>query len=186
MNGEKQIAGKLQTADLARIALGAVVIIICSWISIPTAIPFTMQTFAVFLILGILGGKKGTLSIVIYILLGAIGIPVFAGFTGGIGIILGTTGGYILGFIFMGLLYWLFESLFGKKLSVTIISMIIGLFVCYAFGTAWFIFVYAGQSGAIGIGTALAWCVVPFIVPDVIKMVLAIVISSRIRKYIKQ
>ncbi len=185
MNRENSIGGKLQTSDLTRIALGAVVITICSWISIPTVIPFTMQTFAVFFVLGILGGKRGTLSIVLYILLGAIGIPVFAGFGGGIGTLLGTTGGYIMGFVLMGLLYWLLEHFFGKKLPVVIVSMAAGLFICYAFGTAWFMFVYARQTEAIGLGTALAWCVIPFIVPDIIKLMLAALLSSRVRKYVK-
>lgn len=173
-----------RTRDLAFIALGAVVIAICSWISIPTVVPFTMQTFAVFFVLSLLGGKRGTISIVIYILLGVVGIPVFSGFKGGIGALLGTTGGYIVGFIIMGLIYWLFECFFGKKMPVVILSMVIGLFALYAFGTAWFMIVYAGQSGTIGLGTALGWCVIPFIIPDLGKMALAALISSRVRKYI--
>ncbi|MEI3229118.1 MAG: biotin transporter BioY [Lachnospiraceae bacterium] len=91
-----------KTRDMVYIAIFAVLIAICSWISIPTTVPFTLQTFAVFLAVGVLGGKRGTLSILIYLLLGAIGVPVFAGFTGGIGIVLGTTGGYIIGFLFSG------------------------------------------------------------------------------------
>ena len=83
--------------------------------SIPTTVPFTLQTCAVFLAVGVLGGKRGTLSILIYLLLGAIGVPVFAGFTGGIGIVLGTTGGYIIGFLFSGLIMWAMEQLLGKK-----------------------------------------------------------------------
>lgn len=176
--------GTGRAAALAQIALGAVIIAVCSWISIPTVVPFTLQTFAVFFILSTLGGKRGTVSIIIYILLGAVGIPVFSGFKGGIGVLLGTTGGYIVGFILMGLVYWLFERLAGKKLPVVIISMLTGLVICYAFGTAWFMFVYAGQSGAIGVGTALGWCVLPFIIPDVAKMAAAILLSSRIRKYL--
>ena len=81
------------------IAVFAVLIAICSWISIPTTVPFTLQTFAVFLAVGVLGGKRGSLSVLIYILLGAVGIPVFAGFSGGFGILLGQTGGYIVGFL---------------------------------------------------------------------------------------
>lgn len=72
----------------------AVLIAICSWISIPMTVPFTLQTFAVFLAVGVLGGKRGSLAVLIYILLGAVGIPVFAGFSGGIGVLLGNTGGY--------------------------------------------------------------------------------------------
>ena len=176
---------KMKTIDLAYMALGAVIITVCSWISIPTTVPFTMQTFAVFCILGLLGGKRGTISILVYILLGAVGVPVFAGFSGGFGIIIGPTGGYIVGFILMGLLYWLIEALFGTKLYIRIIAMLAGLLVCYAFGTAWFMIVYARQTGPMTLGAALASCVVPFIIPDLIKMALAILISSRVGKYLK-
>lgn len=176
---------KLKTIDLAYMALGAVIITVCSWISIPTTVPFTMQTFAVFCVLGLLGGKRGTISILVYILLGAVGVPVFAGFSGGFGIIIGPTGGYIVAFILMGLLYWLLEALFGTKLYIRIIAMLAGLLVCYAFGTAWFMVVYARQTGPMTLGAALASCVVPFIIPDLIKMALAILITSRVGKYLK-
>ena len=85
----------LQTRDLAYVAVCAVLMAVCSWISIPAAVPFTLQTFAVFCSLGFLGGKRGTAAILVYLLLGALGIPVFAGFSGGIGILFGTTGGYL-------------------------------------------------------------------------------------------
>jgi biotin transport system substrate-specific component len=165
-------------------AVGAALTAVCSWISIPSTVPFTLQTFAVFCVLSLLGGKRGTVSIIIYILLGAVGMPVFAGFTGGIGILLGTTGGYIIGFILMGLLFWLAEHFFGNALPVRIVSMLAGLLVCYAFGTGWFLWVYARQSGAIGIGTALSWCVLPFILPDLAKMALAVGIAGRVKKII--
>ena len=97
---------KMKTLDMAYIGLFAVVITICSWISIPTVVPFTLQTFAVFLAVAVLGGKRGTLSVIVYVLLGAVGLPVFSGFKGGIGVLLNTTGGYIIGFIFSALLMW--------------------------------------------------------------------------------
>ena len=93
-------------------------------------VPFTLQTFAVFLAVGVLGGKRGSLAVLIYILLGAVGIPVFAGFSGGIGQLLGNTGGYIIGFLFSALLMWLIEKLFGRKTWVMGISMVLGLIVC--------------------------------------------------------
>lgn len=175
---------KFRVVDLTYMAVGAALIAVCSWISIPSTVPFTLQTFAVFCVLSLLGGKRGTVSIVIYILLGAVGMPVFAGFTGGIGILLGTTGGYIIGFILMGLLFWLAEHFFGNALPVRIVSMLAGLLVCYAFGTGWFLWVYARRSGAVGIGTALSWCVLPFILPDLAKMALAVGIAGRVKKFI--
>ena len=171
-----------QAIDLAYVAVCAALMAVCSWISIPATVPFTLQTFAVFCSLGLLGGRRGTAAILVYLLLGALGVPVFAGFSGGIGILFGTTGGYLLGFILMGLVYWLGERLSMDSRNIRIISMILGLLLCYAFGTAWFMFVYARQTGAIALDTALAWCVVPFILPDLVKMAMALLLSGRLRK----
>ena len=171
---------RFTSRDLSYIALGAVFITLCSWISVPTTIPFTMQTFAVFLILLLLGGRNGTVSIAVYILIGCVGMPVFAGFTGGIGILLGTTGGYFLGFLLTGLVYWLSERLFGGAGLTRALSLLLGLLFCYAFGTAWFMLVYAKQAGAVSLMTALTWCVFPFILPDLAKMALALAVSSRL------
>ena len=182
---ESMAKSKFKTIDLVYIALGAVIITVCSWISIPTIVPFTMQTFAVFCILGLLDGKRGTISIFIYILLGAVGVPVFSGFKGGFSVLIGPTGGYIFGFVIMGLLYWLLENLLGKKLQIRIIALAAGLLLNYVIGTAWFLVVYARQTGPVSLGTALGMCVVPFIVPDLIKLALAVLLFLRIRKYIK-
>ena len=179
MNNTKEMKRKFKTIDLVYMALGAVLITVCSWISIPTVVPFTMQTFAVFCVLSVFGGKRGTIAVIVYLLIGVIGVPVFAQFTAGLGIILGNTGGYLVGFIFMGLIYWLFVKLLGKKLWVEIIAMVIGLAALYAFGTAWFIIVYTRTTEAVGIMTALAWCVFPFIIPDLLKLGLALAISRR-------
>ncbi|MCR5725948.1 MAG: biotin transporter BioY [Lachnospiraceae bacterium] len=173
---------KFKTVELVYIAVCTVLIAICSWISIPTVVPFTLQTFAVFCVLELLGGKKGTISILVYILLAVIGVPVLAGFSGGLGAILGTTGGYVIGFILMGLIYMLSEKVFGKSLPIRIAAMVVGLIVCYAFGTAWFMIVYANKTGPVGLWTALTWCVFPFIIPDLCKLALAVLVSSRLRK----
>lgn len=173
---------KGKTYDLAYIGVFTVLITICSWISIPTAIPFTLQTFAVFLAVSVLGGKRGTLAVFVYVLLGAIGVPVFAEFTGGLGIILGNTGGYIVGFIFSALVMWMVESLFGRKVWVQGISMVLGLLACYAVGTAWFMVVYMRDVGVVGLSTVLGWCVFPFIIPDAIKIALALTLSSGLKK----
>ena len=171
-----------KTYDIAYIGVFTVLITICSWISIPTAIPFSLQTFAVFLAVAVLGGKRGTLAVIVYVLLGAVGVPVFAEFTGGLDIILRNTGGYIIGFIFSALIMWLTESLFGRKLWVQAVSMVLGMAACYAVGTAWFMFVYMRDVGAVGLSTVLAWCVVPFIIPDAVKIVLALTLSNTLRK----
>lgn len=178
-------ASKNKTYDMVYIAVFSVLIAICSWISIPTVVPFTLQTFAVFLSVAILGGKRGTLAVLMYILMGAIGIPVFSGFTGGLGTITGTTGGYIIGFIFAALLMWAMEKALGKKTWVLALSMVLGLIVLYAFGTVWFMAVYAKNTGAVGLATVLGWCVIPFIIPDLIKIALALLLSRRLGKAIR-
>ena len=104
--------------------------------------------------------------------------------SGGIGVLLNTTGGYIVGFLFSALVMWGIEKVFGKKPVVQIISMVIGLLVCYALGTIWFMVVYARTTGAVGLGTVLSWCVIPFIVPDLVKIALAFVLSRKVRKYV--
>lgn len=170
-----------KTYDMVSISLFTVLIAICSWISIPTTIPFTLQTFAVFLAVAVLGGRRGTLAVVIYVLLGTIGVPVFSNVTGGIGILLGNTGGYIAGFILSALVMWLMERLFGRKTWVLAVSMVLGLLVCYAAGTAWFMAVYTHTTGAVGLGTVLGWCVLPYLLPDAVKIALALALSVRLR-----
>ncbi len=172
-----------KTYDIVYVAIFAVLIAICSWISIPAAVPFTLQTLGVFLSVAILGGRRGTLSVLVYILLGAIGLPVFAGFTGGVGILLGNTGGYIVGFLFSALAMWGIEHLFGNRMPVEIVSMLIGLLICYAFGTAWFMVVYTRGNGPVSLTAVLGWCVIPFIIPDLIKIAIALIIAPRIRRY---
>lgn len=185
-NNNTKSNSSLKTVELTYIALFAVLIAICSWISIPMAVPFTLQTFAVFLAVGILGGKRGTLAVVIYILLGAVGVPVFSGFKGGFGVLIGPTGGYILGFILSALVMWLFEKFIGTKTVVLAISMVIGLILCYAFGTAWFMVVYSSKNGApISLMAALSMCVFPFIIPDVIKISLALWLSKTLRRFVR-
>ena len=124
------------------------------------------------------------MAVLVYILLGAVGIPVFAGFTGGIGVLMGNTGGYILGFLGSALVMWALEKLPGKRSVIQIFSMIAGLLVCYTFGTLWFMTVYAGTTGKVGLVTVLGWCVIPFIIPDLIKIGLAYMLAGRIRKYV--
>ena len=94
-----------KTRDLAYIAICTSLICISAWITIPGTVPFTLQTFAIFFTLGLLGAKRGMLSILIYILIGMIGLPVFSSFNSGLGVIAGPTGGYIIGFIFSSFVF---------------------------------------------------------------------------------
>ena len=181
-------ASRFRTLDLAYIALFAVLMAVCAWITVPLPKPlvqFTMQTFAMFMALATLGGRRGLYAMVVYLLLGAVGMPVFSGFRGGMGVLLDTTGGYIIGFVAAALVYWLLTVRLGDSLPVKAIACVLGLAVCYAFGTAWFLVLYARTTGPIGVTTALGWCVIPYIIPDLLKLALALLLSGRVRKFLK-
>ncbi len=170
---------------MARIALCAVIIAVCSWISIPGPVPFTMQTFGIFFALAFLGGKYGTVAVTVYLLLGAVGVPVFSGFSGGIAKLLGVTGGYLIGFIPAALIYWLITSKDPENIRKQAFAVVSGLLSCYAFGTAWYTIVYTTTKAPIGFFAALMNCVVPFVIPDAVKIILALGLAKRLKKYIK-
>ena len=172
------------TATLTYVALFAALIAICTWITIPGPVPFTMQTFAVFAAVGLLGWKLGTVSVLVYILIGALGLPVFAGFQAGFGVLFGMTGGYILGFIVSAIVTGLLIKHFGQSTVSMAISMVIGLILCYALGTVWFVVLYTQNTGAISVFSALTMCVFPFIIPDLLKIALAIFITKTLARHI--
>ena len=180
-------AARFSAKDMAYIAVFTALLAVCSWIAIPMpwGVAYTLQTLGVFLAVGVLGGKRGTLAVVVYLLLGAMGVPVFSGFRGGPGVLLGTTGGYILGFLVSALLYWAVTARFGSRPGVMAAAMVLGLVVCYGFGTAWFLAAYARTTGPVGLWTALGLCVFPFIVPDLAKLALALALSRRLARYLK-
>ena len=169
------------TYRLVYTGIFAVLLAICSWISIPTVIPFTLQTFGVFLTVLLLDGRQGSIAILIYLLLGSVGIPVFSNFGAGLGYLLGNTGGYAIGFLFIGLTGWLFEKLFGRKPVIRILAMIFGLILCYTFGTFWFMNISMSSAASYGLTATLTMCVVPFIIPDLCKLFLAYFISKRVK-----
>ncbi len=174
--------------DICLIAVFTALLAVFSWISIPAPaplVPFTLQTFGIFVTLELLGGKRGFFSVLTFILLAAVGAPVLAGFSGGLGVILGSTGGYILGFLLTAVLYWILERFLGKAFWVRLIGLIGGLLLCYLFGTLWFMVIYARDNAAIGMGTALMWCVVPYLLPDAFKLILALIISKAVKERAK-
>lgn len=155
-------------------SLFTVIIALCSYITIPVGIPITLQTLGIFLALELLGGKKGTFSVLLYILLGIVGVPVFSGFRGGIGVLLSNTGGYIAGFVFLALIYRLITSLLGTKAPARILGMSLGLLSCYLFGTLWFVFAYSDIKNMSEMIPVLQVCILPFIIPDIAKMFLSL------------
>ena len=170
------------TKLLLHIAVCTTLIIICSWITIPTAIPFTMQLFGICFTLDFLGGRHGTVSIALYILLGLIGIPVFAGFGGGIGVLIGPLGGFIIGFFALAATVWLFELFPFKAKAKPLISMLIGLLLCYALGVIWFMHINGMSKDSASLKVAISSCVLPFIIPDIAKILAALELSRRLKK----
>ena len=174
----------MKIRNMALCALFAALLAVCAWITVPVGdIAITMQTFGIFLTLGVLGGKRGTVAISIYLLLGIVGLPVFSGFQGGIGALLGVTGGYIAGFLATALIYWLITALGRNQEIFRLLGMVVGLLVCYLFGTLWFRFGYLSYGG-LSFGAVLLKCVVPYLLPDAAKLMIAWLLSRRLRQFV--
>lgn len=177
--------------EAAYLALGVAVITVCAWITIPFgAIPVTLQTFAVALIGALFGALRGGIVVFIYLLMGLIGIPVFSNFNAGVAALLGPTGGYIIGFIFSAVISGIFSAFKIKnkiaKTALLYLGTLIGMAVCYFFGTLWFITVYnRGSAETVGVAAALMICVVPYLLPDAVKLFFSALLGVRLKPYVK-
>lgn len=171
---------RFSTRALSQQGLFAAAMVICAWISIPFGdISFTLQSFALFLALFTLGGAGGTAAFLVYFLMGTVGLPVFSGFRGGLGVLFGATGGYIWGFALTCPVYWLATRLFGEKAAIP--AAIFGMLLCYLCGTGWFLYAYGGEAGWWAVALK---CVVPFLLPDGIKIALAYGLSRRLKTHL--
>lgn len=184
-----------KTTYLALCGLFAAIMTICSFITIPlgfTPVPINLATLGVFLTGGLLGKKYGTISMTVYVLLGAVGVPVFSEFRGGIGVLVGPTGGYIIGYIVAAFLIGLLLDVMlnssggsaeasrrskAAELIPIIIAMIVGLLACYFLGTLWFI-----VSTHTGVWAALISCVFPFLPGDALKIIVGALLVRRLRR----
>ena len=193
-NKNKTTKNRAFIYDMVLISISAALITVCSWISIPLGpVPFTLQTLGILAVMLTTGGRRGTIAILVYLALGAVGVPVFAGFKGGIASFAGPTGGFLIGFLASALVYWLLEKLFLKKLMTTPVkTWIFGMLgflvfevIMYIVGVIWFMTVYAAQTGPVGLATVMSWCVIPFIIPDIVKMAVAVLIGERASKLIR-
>ena len=167
------------TFQMALIAVMAAITCILGPLSIPipvSPVPISLTNLAIYLTVCLLGWKFGTISYLIYLLIGIAGLPVFSGFSSCFAKLLGPTGGYLIGFIPMAIIAGIVIDKFSQR-WIQILGMIVGTAICYAFGTAWFC-IQAGYT----VSAALAVCVIPFIPADLIKMVIAMIIGPEIRK----
>lgn len=175
----------MRLREITYISLCAIILAICSWVTIPSVVPFTLGTFGVYLVTLLLGGKRGTIAVAIHILLGLIGVPVFSGFRGGATVLLGATGGYIVGYILIALVMWVMEKWAVKNKWIRFLSMLLGLLLCYICGTLWFVIAYAKNMENSGIMAILGWCVFPYVIPDTIKIGMAYVVGKKIKSVVK-
>ena len=171
---------RLSTQSVILTGMFAAVLAVLSQISIPmpSGVPVTLQTFAVALTGYVLGWKFGLAATAVYVLLGAVGVPVFAGFSGGIGVCLNMTGGFIWGFLFMAALCGLAMTTANKALKIVLSAA--GLVLCHLFGVLQFMAVMGMKF------TAAAMMVsVPYLVKDVISVALAYVLALAVRRALR-
>lgn len=168
---------KLSINEMCQVGIFVAIVIVCAQISIPMpyGVPMTLQTFAILLAGTILGPKKGTIVALIYVLLGTIGVPVFTGFTGGIGIIFGRTGGFILAFPFMALAAGIGTK--KKNIFWLLFWLVIGTIILFTSGLLMFSFI-TSQPWLVSFTLVVA----PFIPTEIIKIALVVVLGKVIKK----
>jgi biotin transport system substrate-specific component len=169
----------MKTKKMILCALFAALTAACSMVSIPlpfTPVPVNLALLPVFLAGGLLGSRGGAASQGIYVLLGAVGVPVFHSFTGGFGILVGPTGGYIVGYIAAAWLTGLVTETPGQSFAKNILGITAGLAACYALGTFWFM-----RVTSTGLAAALMMCVAPFLPGDALKILAAAILARKLR-----
>ena len=169
---------KIKTKQMVLIALMTAVTCVLGPLSIPlpfSPVPISLTNFAIFLAIFVLGMKNGTISFIIYLLLRAVGVPVFSSFRGGLQVLAGPTGGYLIGFIFLALIMGFALDHFDRKLLPTIIGMIIGMVVCYAFGTVWL-----AKLLSLSFKEGLMMGVIPYLPGDAAKIIIAAIVGPKL------
>ncbi|HAG57280.1 MAG TPA: biotin transporter BioY [Ruminococcaceae bacterium] len=171
---------KFTVKDMVLCALLAAMTGILSQIGIPIGeIPINLALFSVYLAGGLLGSYKGAVSMVVYVMMGAVGMPVFSNYRGGLSVLAGPTGGYILGYIFAALAVGMVSTYWGDSVWKLAVGMTGGLALCYLFGTVWFVLL-TGK----GLVAALSACVVPFLPGDAVKIISAAILVPELKKAI--
>ena len=166
------------THELIKVAMFASITAVLSQIILPIGpVPYNLGLLGALLAGMLCKPTTSSLSMIAYIFMGAVGLPVFAGFMGGIGVLINSTGGYLLGYVLIAFFTSIARN---KKWFVTILAMTLGLLLCYAFGTVWFMIVSKNTLVA-----SLAYCIFPFVLPDVAKIVCAFLLGKAIDKRLK-
>ena len=161
--------------NLTYIAMSAAIMAVCAFISVPIGVSVTMQTFGVLTVSALFGARIGVISVMVYLILGAVGLPVFSGFRGGLGHLMGPGGGYLFGFILTALIVGLLSK---KKISLWI-SMAAGVAVCYVLGTLWYAILYGAGKSFFEIALV---CALPFIPFDIVKIALSVIAVKRLKR----
>lgn len=172
----------LTVKDLTLMALFAALVAVCSQIQIPTPVaPVNLALFAVYLAGALLGRRRGTISLLVYLLLAAIGVPVMAGFAGGLGVLLGKTGGYAIGYLLAAWCAGFAAERWENRMLPLAAGMTVGCLLCYLFGTLWYMHLSRQSFMA-----CLGWCVVPFLPGDAVKIALAALLAGKLRAILKK
>jgi len=169
---------------MTTVSLAAAIICILGPLSITipiSPVPIAICIFGIYIAAYVLGSKWGTLAVLIYLLIGLIGVPVFSAFSGGPGKLLGPTGGYLIGYIPLVFVAGLFIEKFEGKIYMHVIGMLIGLTICYIMGTAWL-----AIQASLSFTAALSAGVIPFIPADIVKIILAVIVGVPLRKATKK
>ena len=166
-----------RTKNIVLCGLMAAITGVCSQLIIPLPmVPINLALLAVLLSGSLLGTKYGSIAMCVYVMMAAVGVPVMAGFTGGFGALLGKTGGYVIGYIFCAMITGALSNRWGTGFWPLCLAMGVGVVVNYAFGTAWFMVVTR-----VDVLTTLMYCVVPFIIGDVLKVGVACLITRKLK-----
>ena len=172
-----------RTKSMIKIALMTSIMCVIAPFTLPlpfTPIPISMANLIIYISCCILGTKKGTMSLILYLLIGVFGLPVFSGFSGGLSKLAGPTGGYILGFIFCAVLTGLFVDKFEDKIYMYPVGMILGTIICYVFGTAWLAF-----QLKLGFAQAMFMGVIPYLLGDILKIAVSTILGYTLRHRLK-
>lgn len=176
---------QMRVQSIIFIALFATLMCIGAWLHFPGPVPATMQTFVVFVAVGLLGTKNTFIMLSVYIALGAVGLPVFSGFTGGVGALTGPTAGFIWSFLLGVPVFYPAERYCPRKKSLVVLSYLLYILLHYIVGSLWYCRFTVGDISLSGVLSSSLVTVVPFIIPDGVKLLIALFTVNRLKRIIK-